>query len=139
MSTNKLVQKLINALQGNEEYEVLENLDNTEVRGANAVSVGVDETTQMNVGLPDYKHSVSIYVSSHITEDTSASIFKSICAEVRARLDRYVLNEAPLAELFEEVPVVGFFFEREKMMVVDDTYGKCYLAHLEYSIITSYN
>ena len=54
------------------------------------------------------------------------------------RLEKYTLQEAPLSSLFEEVPVGGFFFDRSRMTTVDDAYGKCYLAHLEYTVITSF-
>ena len=70
--------KLRNALRGDERYEVIESLDNSEIRGANAVSVGVDETTQANAGLPDYRSKVSVYVSSHVSEDDTGQSFKDI-------------------------------------------------------------
>ena len=133
-----IIGKLMNALRGDERYEVIESLDNSEIRGANAVSVGVDETTQANVGLPDYRSRISVYVSSHVSEDDTGQSFRDICQEVMRRLEKYTLQEAPLSSLFEEVPVVGFFFDRSRMMTVDDTYGKCYLAHLEYTVITSF-
>ena len=55
MNDEMITGKLMNALRGDERYEVIESLDNSEIRGANAVSVGVDETTQANVGLPEYR------------------------------------------------------------------------------------
>ena len=138
MNDEMIIGKLMNALRGDERYEVIESLDNSEIRGANAVSVGVDETAQANVGLPDYRSKISVYVSSHVSEDDTGQSFRDICQEVMRRLEKYTLQEAPLSSLFEEVPVVGFFFDRSKMMTVDDTYGKCYLAHLEYTVITSF-
>ena len=73
-----IIGKLMNALRGDERYEVIESLDNSEIRGANAVSVGVDETTQANAGLPDYRSQVSVYVSSHVSEDDTGQSFKDI-------------------------------------------------------------
>ena len=138
MIDEMITGKLMNALRGDERYEVIESLDNSEIRGASVVSVGVDETAQANVGLPDYRSRISVYVSSHVSEDDTGQSFKDICQEVMRRMEKYTLQEAPLSSLFEEVPVVGFFFDRSKMMAVDDTYGKCYLAHLEYTVITSF-
>lgn len=138
MNDGMIIGKLMNALRGDERYEVIESLDNSEIRGANVVSVGVDETTQANAALPDYRSRISVYVSSHVSEDDTGQSFRDICQEVMRRLGKCALQEAPLSSLFEEVPVVGFFFDRSKMMTVDDTYGKCYLAHLEYTVITSF-
>lgn len=138
MVDEMITGKLMNALRGDERYEVIESLDNSEIRGASVVSVGVDETAQANVGLPDYRSRISVYVSSHVSEDDTGQSFRDICQEVMGRLEKYTLQEAPLSSLFEEVPVVGFFFDRSKTMTVDDTYGKCYLAHLEYTVITSF-
>ena len=138
MNDGIIIGKLMNALRGDERYEVIESLDNSEIRGANVVSVGVDETTQANAALPDYRSKISVYVSSHVSEDDTGQSFRDICQEVMRRLGKCALQEAPLSSLFEEVPVVGFFFDRSKMMTVDDTYGKCYLAHLEYTVITSF-
>ena len=138
MNDGMIIGKLMNALRGDERYEVIESLDNSEIRGANVVSVGVDETTQANAALPDYRSRISVYVSSHVSEDDTGQSFRDICQEVMRRLGKCTLQEAPLSSLFEEVPVVGFFFDRSKMMTVDDTYGKCYLAHLEYTVITSF-
>ena len=138
MNDGMIIGKLMNALRGDERYEVIESLDNSEIRGANVVSVGVDETAQANAALPDYRSKISVYVSSHVSEDDTGQSFRDICQEVMRRLGKCALQEAPLSSLFEEVPVVGFFFDRSKMMTVDDTYGKCYLAHLEYTVITSF-
>lgn len=138
MNDGMIIGKLMNALRGDERYEVIESLDNSEIRGANVVSVGVDETTQANAALPDYRSRISVYVSSHVSEDDTGQSFRDICQEVMRRLGKCALQEAPLSSLFEEVPVVGFFFDRSKMMTVDDAYGKCYLAHLEYTVITSF-
>lgn len=132
-------QKIINALQSDDEsYEVVNSIDNSEIRGINMVAVAIDETTQVNVGLPDYKCIMSLYVSTHITEDAEGELFKETVEKVENILNPFILKEAPLCDIFEEVPVVGFFFDSERKMVVDDIYGKCNLAHLKYTIITSY-
>jgi hypothetical protein len=137
MSNDDIIAKLLDKLQS-ENYEVFENLDNSETRGANAVSIGIGEVEQVNFALPDYKTKINIYISSHINEDKTGEIFKSILNEVKQKLDVYVLKEQPLSGLFEDVPVVGFWFDKETRMVVDDQYGACYLAHLEYTAITSF-
>ena len=112
MNDGMIIGKLMNALRGDERYEVIESLDNSEIRGANVVSVGVDETTQANAALPDYRSKISVYVSSHVSEDDTGQSFRDICQEVMRRLGKCALQEAPLSSLFEEVPVVGFFFDR---------------------------
>lgn len=136
MNDDAIIERIMNVLQS-ENYEVLKNTDNSEVRGVNAVSVGIDSTEQVNFALPDYRHKLSIYVSSQITEDETGQMFENICKEVIEKLNKYVLKEAPLSDLFEDVPVVGFWFVDTQKMIVDDTYGKCFLAHLNYIVITS--
>ena len=121
------------------DYEVIKYNDNQESRGENEVSVCIDRTSQVNVGLPDYDYEMSIYISTHISDfDEDASLFEKTVEEVREVLDVYVMKDRPLSELFEEIPVVGFFFNNISFMVVDDTYGKCNLAHLTYRIVTSF-
>ena len=79
MNDGMIIGKLMNALRGDERYEVIESLDNSEIRGANVVSVGVDETAQANAGLPDYRSRISVYVSSHVSEDDTGQSFRDIC------------------------------------------------------------
>lgn len=137
MKEHEIIEKLVNALRS-DEYEAIAALDNSEERGSNMVSVAMDNTEQVNPFLPDYRYTISIYVSTHITEDDTGTEFEKIVEDVKRRLDKFVLKEAPLDELFEEIPVVYFAYEDDNRMTVDDTYGKCYLAHLTYTAITSF-
>ena len=134
-----VVNKIVKYLKDeNEDYEVINALDNSEEHGTNMVSVALDSRTQVNVGLPDYRDDISIYISTQITEDTTGELFKYTVNKIVKKLNEFVLRDKPLSMMFEEVPVVGFFFSSSEPMVVDDTYGKCYLAHLKYYAITSY-
>lgn len=137
MNEDLIVEKFINALQS-EYYNVISALDNSEIRVENQVSIAIDRTEQMNFALPDYKYEVSIYVSTHITEDKTGQLFQDTYADVKRKLDKFCLREAPLSDLFGELPVVGFWFVDEQSMPVDDEYGKCYLGHLRYVIVASY-
>ena len=137
MNESSLVEKFINALQS-ENYAVNDALDNSEVRYSNQVSIAIDKTEQVNFALPDYRYDISIYISTHVTEDPTGQLFNDTQEEVRRKLDKFCLQEYPLNDLFGELPVVGFWFNDNQVMIVDDEYGKCHLAHLRYTVVASY-
>jgi hypothetical protein len=134
MQEKELIGKVVNLLSDIDDAETRSAFDFEEFRSQNTISVGIENTTQMNVGLPDYKYSLRILIACFINEDSDGTIIDSIRAEVVRRLSRFILNEGELSELFEEIPVVGFFFTGEQN-TTDETSNR---AILTYDIIASF-
>lgn len=119
MKEKEVVEKLVNILSEIEDATTIASTDFTEERENNMIVVGVENTTQVNVGLPDYEYRVSIVIDCFIEGDENAETFNSIHKNVRRIIDEYEHKEKPLDSLFEEIPVVGFFFENEEEMIDD--------------------
>lgn len=119
MKEKEVVEKLVNILSEIEDATTIASTDFTEERENNMIVVGVENTTQVNVGLPDYEYRVSIVIDCFIEGDENAETFNNIHKNVRRIIDEYEHKEKPLDSLFEEIPVVGFFFENEEEMIDD--------------------
>lgn len=137
LDEKQIILKVISKLD-NGDITVIDSLDNSEIREEKMISVGITETTQVNFGLPDYQSEMSIFVSTHIDEDDTGEDFDDLVKYVFDILNVYILDQSKLPEMFDEIPVVGFIYKNMKKMTVNDEYGKCYLAQLDYTIITSY-
>ena len=119
MKEKEIIGKIVNALSEIEEATAIAADNFTEERDANMIVVGIEKTTQVNVGLPDYEYRLSIVIDCFIEDDKDAEVFNGIEKNVRRIVDAYVNREKPLDSLFEEIPVVGFFFDDEDRMIDD--------------------
>ncbi len=134
MKEHEIIKKVLNALSNIEDATAIESTDFTEERSDNMIVVGIDSTTQVNVGLPDYSYRLQIVVDTFIEGDNDGSKFKSTYNEVQRIMTQYLLNEKSLSDLFEEIPVVGLFLENCGFSIDD----KSNRAVIEYNIITSF-
>lgn len=119
MKEKEIVEKLVNAFAEIEDAKAIASTDFSEERENNMIVVGVETTTQVNVGLPDFEYRVSIVVDCFIEGDADGENFNNIHKNVRRVIDEYEHKDKPLDSLFEEIPVVGFFFENEEEMIDD--------------------
>ena len=119
MKEKEIIEKFTNILSEIEDAKTISATDFSEERENNMIVVGIENTTQVNVGLPDYQYRVSIVIDCFIEGDEKAEVFNEIHNEVRRILDEYEHKEKPLDSLFEEIPVVGLFFENEEEMIDD--------------------
>ena len=111
-----------------EQYvQVIASSDFTEERGENVVVVGINNSTQVNVGLPDYEYSVQVIVDCFIDGDKQAYKFNQIKGKVLDYLEPYLMDRRRLPELFEDIPVVGFFFEGVSNNVTQES-NKCIIG-----------
>lgn len=119
MKEKEIIGKIVNALSEIEEATTIAADDFTEERNANMIVVGIESTTQVNVALPDYQYRVSIVIDCFIDGDADGEVFNDIHRNVRRIIDEYEHKDKPLDSLFEEIPVVGFFFESEDRTLDD--------------------
>lgn len=111
-----------------EQYvQVIASSDFTEERQDNVVVVGITNSTQVNVGLPDYEYAVQIIIDCFIDGDKQAYKFNQIKGKVLDYLETYIMDRRRLGELFEDIPVVGFFLDGISNNVTQDS-NKCIIG-----------
>lgn len=130
----QLIQKILNAFSGYKEAMQISADDFTEERQDNMIVVGIENIEQMNVGLPDYRATMTVTIDTFIEGDETSELFNSTVSYVKRILDEYVMRHHELNDLFEDIPVVGFFFDG-KSQELTETSNR---AILRYSIIVSY-
>ena len=119
MKEAEIIGKIVNALSDIEDATAISASDFTDERDAYMIVVGIESTTQVNVNLPDYQYRVSIVIDCFIDDDADGAKFNEVHKNVRRIIGEYEHKEKPLDSLFEEIPVVGFFFENEDITVDD--------------------
>lgn len=102
-----LVQKLNE--NTNDNVEVININDYTEERTDHMISVGISNVNNVNPMLPDYDYTVDILIDSYIANDKYGHQFEQNKSEVLGYLETYLMDKTKLDELFEQIPVVGFF------------------------------
>ena len=120
-----LTEKIKEQMEQN--VQVIAASDFTEERGQNVVVVGINNSTQVNVGLPDYQYSVQIIVDCFIDGDKQAYKFNQIKGKVLDYLETYLMDRRRLPELFEAIPVVGFFLDGISNNVTEES-NKCIIG-----------
>ena len=104
---NLLVQKIDEATD--DKVKVISTDDYTEERQDYMVAIGITNTVQMNQFLPDYDYTVNILIDCYIDNDKEGYQFEKTKKEVLSYLEDYIMDKTRLGELFESIPVVGFF------------------------------
>ena len=104
---NLLVQKIDEATDDN--VMVISTDDYTEERQDYMIAIGITNTVQMNQFLPDYDYTVNILIDCYIDNDKEGYQFEKTKSEVLSYLEDYIMDKTRLGELFETIPVVGFF------------------------------
>ena len=83
MKEKEIIQKFVNALSEIDGAKAIAANDFTEEREPYMIVVGIDNTTQVNVGLPDYQYKVSIVIDCFVDDDLDGTIFDEIHKGVR--------------------------------------------------------
>lgn len=134
MKEHEIIQKVLNVLSDIEDATAIESTDFTEERDSNMIVVGIDSTTQVNVGLPDYSYRLQIVVDTFIEGDNDGETFTETYKEVQRIMNQFVLKDRALGDLFEDIPVVGLFFENCDFSIDE----KSNRAVFEYNVIASF-
>lgn len=107
----EICEKVASALRVIEDVDVILFNDNREERTDNMIVVGISDIEQVNFALPDYSMKMEVVIDTFILDDENAEKFNRIKEEAFDILCNYFNKERPLAELFGELPVVGFIFD----------------------------
>ena len=107
----ELVQKLVEKLDEitADDVTVIASKEQNEQRDSNMVVVGVTNVDNVNPTLPDYDFSVRILVDSFIEDDKDGYKHDQIVEAVETYLETYLDDQKRLAELFDDIPIVGMF------------------------------
>ena len=76
------------------------------------IAVGITQTQQVDHGnpfLPDYNYTLNILIDCYISNDKQGFQFEKTKSEVLDYLEPFIMDRSRLGELFEDIPVVGFF------------------------------
>ena len=118
----------------NDEVEVININDYTEERKDHMVSVGISNVNNVNPMLPDYDYTVDILIDSYIANDKYGHQFEQNKSEVLDYLQTYLMDKTRLAELFEQIPVVGFFL----INISNSTTEESNICRISLQVIASY-
>ena len=102
-----MVQKIDEATDQN--VKVICTDDYTEEREDYMVAIGITNTNQVNPFLPDYQYTLNILIDCFINNDKQGYYFEKTKKEVLNFLEPYIMDKTRLGQLFEDIPVVGFF------------------------------
>lgn len=127
-----LVQKIDEATDEN--VMVISTDDYTEERQDYMVAIGITNTVQMNQFLPDYNYTVNILIDCYIDNDKEGYQFEKTKSEVLSYLEPFVMDKTRLGELFEPIPVVGFFLNG----ITNTTSTQSNKSIISFSVIASY-
>lgn len=111
---NELIELLVEKINQatSDDVMVIKTTDYTEERNDYMVAIGVSQVVPAhpdNPMLPDYQYTLGILVDCFITDDKEGYKFEKTKQEVTAFLEPYLKDRTKLEELFEDIPVVGFF------------------------------
>lgn len=129
---NKLVDKLNEVTA--DDVTVIASKEQNEQRTSNMVVVGVTGIDNINPTLPDYDFSVRILIDSFIEDDKDGYKHDQIVEAVETYLETYLDDQKRLAELFDDIPIVGMFLRGISNVSTDESNQ----TFIELQVIGSY-
>lgn len=135
MDESKIIEKLVNKLNGIEGCQVCSFQDFTEERSNLIAIVGIDSVENVNFALPDWDVSVSITIDSFIEEDKEGLLINEAKNEILKIIKDLFLSPQNIQEVFEEIPVVGVLNLNTSNQIVDGSHR--YL--IKFNLIVSEN
>lgn len=112
MKEKEIVSYLIKSFKTIENTSVIASYEFQDERTDNMIVIGITNTTQVNVGLPDYKYDLEITVDCFIADDNSGNEFNRISEETEKVLYPYLNGKNPnYTALFGDIPIVGILFD----------------------------
>ena len=132
----ELIELLVAKLQANtnDNVEVININDYTDERKDHMISVGISNVNNVNPMLPDYDYTVDILIDSYIANDKYGHQFEQNKSEVLGYLETYLMDKTKLSELFDPIPVVGFFL----INVSNSTTEESNICRISLQVIASY-
>lgn len=135
MKEKEIISALKNIFSSIENATTIASYEFQEERTENMIVIGITNTTQVNVGLPDYKYELEIVIDSWISDDNDGEEFNRISNEAKEVLSPYVIGKnSNYTDVFGNIPIVGILYNGSDFSITTESNRTV----LRYSLFASF-
>ena len=135
MNEKEIISSLKNIFSSIENATTIASYEFQEERTENMIVIGITNTTQVNVGLPDYKYELEIVIDSWISDDNTGEEFNRISNEAKEVLLPYVIGKnSNYTDVFGNIPIVGILYNGSDFSITTESNRTV----LRYSLFASF-
>lgn len=135
MKEKEIISSLKNIFSSIENATTIASYEFQEERSENMIVIGITNTTQVNVGLPDYKYELEIVIDSWISDDNDGEEFNRISNEAKEVLSPYVIGKNNnYTDIFGNIPIVGILYNGSDFSITTESNRTV----LRYSLFASF-
>ena len=135
MKEKEIISSLKNIFSSIENATTIASYEFQEERTENMIVVGITNTTQVNVGLPDYKYELEIVIDSWISDDNTGEEFNRISNEAKEVLLPYIIGKnINYSDVFGNIPIVGILYNGSDFSITTESNRTV----LRYSLFASF-
>lgn len=135
MKEKEIISALKNIFSSIENATTIASYEFQEERTENMIVIGITNTTQVNVGLPDYKYELEIVIDSWISDDNTGEEFNRISNEAKEVLSPYVIGKNNnYTDIFGNIPIVGILYNGSDFSITTESNRTV----LRYSLFASF-
>lgn len=135
MKEKEIISALKNIFSSIENATTIASYEFQEERTENMIVIGITNTTQVNVGLPDYKYELEIVIDSWISDDNDGEEFNRISNEAKEVLSPYVIGKNNnYTDVFGNIPIVGILYNGSDFSITTESNRTV----LRYSLFASF-
>lgn len=135
MNEKEIISSLKNIFSSIENATTIASYEFQEERTENMIVIGITNTTQVNVGLPDYKYELEIVIDSWISDDNTGEEFNRISNEAKEVLLPYIIGKnINYSDVFGNIPIVGILYNGSDFSITTESNRTV----LRYSLFASF-
>ena len=135
MKEKEIISSLKNIFSSIENATTIASYEFQEERTENMIVIGITNTTQLNVGLPDYKYELEIVIDSWISDDNTGEEFNRISNEAKEVLLPYIIGKnINYSDVFGNIPIVGILYNGSDFSITTESNRTV----LRYSLFASF-
>lgn len=135
MKEKEIISSLKNIFSSIENATTIASYEFQEERTENMIVIGITNTTQVNVGLPDYKYELEIVIDSWISDDNTGEEFNRISNEAKEVLLPYIIGKnINYSDVFGDIPIVGILYNGSDFSITTESNRTV----LRYSLFASF-
>ena len=135
MNEKDIISSLKNIFSSIENATTIASYEFQEERTENMIVIGITNTTQANVGLPDYKYELEIVIDSWISDDNTGEEFNRISNEAKEVLLPYIIGKnINYSDVFGNIPIVGILYNGSDFSITTESNRTV----LRYSLFASF-
>ena len=135
MQEKEIISSLKNIFSSIENATTIASYEFQEERTENMIVIGITNTTQVNVGLPDYKYELEIVIDSWISDDNTGEEFNRISNEAKEVLLPYIIGKnINYSDVFGNIPIVGILYNGSDFSITTESNRTV----LRYSLFASF-